>query len=321
MTKLMAQLILDSLLRKTSGGLFSRMKNFLLKQMRFFFINIDDPLVSYDLYGMPLLLPLSHNLPFIQKRYPHYSTNVGRVAKYVHEKYPFMKFVDIGANVGDSVAYIRYYAHFPILCIEGSSEYFNLLRVNTRHCDDVYLSNSLVGRNDEELNASLVLKNGTARLSAGTSTVPVRSLDSILEDFRDFNEVKMIKIDTDGMDGLIIKGSLDLLARMHPVVFFEYDPYFLQKFGNDGMSLFKNLRSLGYEVAMVYDNFGDYMLSFSLLQHEVLEDLHLYSSGWKGARYYDICVFHQDDTDLAQHARLEEVSFFSAIGDRYGNSC
>jgi hypothetical protein len=39
---------------------------------------------------------------------------------------------------------------------------------------------------------------------------------------------KMLKIDTDGFDTLILKSAVDFLKRAKPIIFFEYDP-FLEK--------------------------------------------------------------------------------------------
>jgi FkbM family methyltransferase len=40
--------------------------------------------------------------------------------------------IDIGANVGDSVAIVREQSDYPILCIEGNETYFQILEENLR---------------------------------------------------------------------------------------------------------------------------------------------------------------------------------------------
>lgn len=39
----------------------------------------------------------------------------------VQQKYPDLSLIDIGTNVGDTVAIVRQDAHYPILCVEGST--------------------------------------------------------------------------------------------------------------------------------------------------------------------------------------------------------
>ncbi len=61
--------------------------------------------------------------------------------------------------------------------------------------------------------------------------------------------------------------------------------------------------------------------TLSLDDMEILEDLRVYCLGGKGVKYYDMCVFHEDDSDLAQTIRLDELSFFNSIkrGKEFGN--
>ena len=121
---------------------------------------------------------------------------------------------------------------------------------------------------------------------------------------------KFIKIDTDGFDCLILRGSLSILKIAKPIVFFEYDPFFLSKQNDDGISIFAALSSIGYKKALIYDNFGDYILSIELTNSYQVEDLHNYISGCGGSRYYDICVFHSEDDDLFEKIRTSEIQFF-----------
>ena len=67
-----------------------------------------DPTVVVMVADRELVLPLSHDLPVHQARHGNYSLNLGRVAAALDEARPGASIVDIGANVGDSVAIIRH---------------------------------------------------------------------------------------------------------------------------------------------------------------------------------------------------------------------
>ncbi len=67
-------------------------------------VRAGDPAIRYTLDGTDLLLPLSHDLPMHRARYPRYSANLGDVAAAVAAARPEATMVDIGANIGDSVA-------------------------------------------------------------------------------------------------------------------------------------------------------------------------------------------------------------------------
>jgi hypothetical protein len=124
-----------------------------------------------------------------------------------------------------------------------------------------------------------------------------------------FADTKMLKIDTDGFDCAIIMSERDLLADKKPVVFFEYDPYFFENLSISGFHVFQHLRDIGYQFAIVYDNTGDYLLSTDLSNVELLQDIHTYFSGRGGMRYCDICVFHSEDSDLAEKVDNSEKTF------------
>ena len=66
-----------------------------------------DPLVTSDIAGYSLTIPFSHRLPFILKKQPYYSSNLARISKYVKTKYSDLTMIDVGANIGDSVAIIK----------------------------------------------------------------------------------------------------------------------------------------------------------------------------------------------------------------------
>ena len=89
-----------------------------------------DPTVEYAFCGSTLRLPLSHALPFFRRMFPLYSDNLGRIAAQLFIKFGTFRVIDIGANVGDTVAVIHQYAPLPILCIEGLPKFSELLAEN-----------------------------------------------------------------------------------------------------------------------------------------------------------------------------------------------
>ncbi len=82
---------------------------------------VGDPAVSVMIGDRELLMPLSHDLPIHRACHPDYSLNLGRVVAALEEvRDAGAPIVDIGANIGDSVAIIRdAVPDAPILCIEG----------------------------------------------------------------------------------------------------------------------------------------------------------------------------------------------------------
>lgn len=126
-----------------------------------------------------------------------------------------------------------------------------------------------------------------------------------------FQQAKMIKIDTDGFDNKIIRGSVDFVSQSKPVIFFEYDPFFLAQQNEDCLSVFSSLLKLGYSKLLIYKNDGEFLLSTDLSNNILLEDLTHYYTGRKGVNYCDICVFHNEDEDLFYKIRESELHFFA----------
>jgi FkbM family methyltransferase len=303
------------MLSTRNGGLVNRGTFEVLDLVRGLMKRISDPLIPYDLEGASLLLPFSHELPFIRRAAPQYSGNVGRLARLVREKYSDMTMVDIGANVGDTVAIVRRLCRCPMLCIEGDARYFEILQSNIVRAgfDDVELACTFVGSETGSIRAVSVASGGTGRLVLdhdAAAPLKIKRLSDILADYPRFADFKLLKIDTDGYDCRILRGSVDLLARCRPVVFFEYDPHFLTQCSDKGIDVFECLRAAGYGPALVYENNGDYLLSTDLASDAMLLDLHQFYTGRHGQRYMDLCVFHQEDEDLCHRARAGEREYF-----------
>ena len=308
---MLSQFVYDKMLSIPDKGLLNKILLKMFSLMRKIILKFNDPLINCKIGNFFLLLPFSHNLPLYLKNYPNYSTNIGRIAKLVKEKYHNLSIIDIGANIGDSIAIIRTAVECPILCIEGNEHFFDILEKNSVSFSNVYMEKAYVGNKAEQLKVKTQEDSGTAHLCEDkTSVIYTKTLLDILKTHPDFLKSKMIKIDTDGFDCIILRGSLDFLAMTKPVIFFEYHPFFLSAQNDDGISIFTALGSIGYKTAMVYDNFGDYMMSTELTNSSLIEDIHNYFSGRGESRYCDVCVFHSEDNDLFNKIRLLEIQFF-----------
>jgi FkbM family methyltransferase len=218
------------------------------------------------------------------------------------------------------VAILRARATFPILCVEADPRFFRLLEVNARQFPHVSLVAAYLGDDDREVGARLVSRQGTARLTDDASpagpgeALRTRSLAGLLDEFPDFATAKLLKIDTDGYDNKIIRGAARYLARARPVIFFEYDPYFLSLQNDDGVSVFTMLRDLGYRHMLVYDNRGPLHRVAPLDDDTAVADVHRWAGRAPGSEYADLCVFHAEDADLFETLRQSEAAATAGAG-------
>jgi FkbM family methyltransferase len=81
--------------------------------------------------------------------------------------------------------------------------------------------------------------------TAAVATVPTISLDSILDELP---ATRLVKIDVEGAELLVLKGMHRLLERDRPYVIFEIDDGFLRELGASAREQCAYLENLGYEL-------------------------------------------------------------------------
>ena len=267
-------------------------------------------------------MPLSHDLPVHRARHPDYSRNLGRVAAALHEARPGAPIIDIGANIGDSVAIIRdQVPEVPILCIEGDPQFLPYLHYNVRGLAEVEIAPVYVrhaaGQDDGKL--AVLRGGGTASLvdQAGvvaTDVITTRSLDDILGDHLRFANPGMLKLDTDGHDADILLQAESVLAAARPIVFFEFDPSMAASIGGtDPQSALDLLDRLGYRRSLFFTNTGALAggLDVEAWASDAVSMAADLGPGHPVA-YFDVCVFGPDDVELAAEIEGRERSIRNA---------
>jgi len=244
--------------------------------------------------------------------YKYYSRNLARLAKYIEHKYPTYHIIDVGANIGDTAALVRSAGvNQHIHSIEGEPTYFKLLQTNLEQFSNVSAYEAFLGETNETQTIATEVSLGTAKLSQQSDRQIVIQKLSDLVNKHQISNVKLLKTDTDGFDFKILRGSLDLISRDKPVLFFEYDATYLEEQGEDGTAMFKQLQELGYHKMMYYDNFGKFLISITTQDTALIQQLYNYMRKQEGAfPYYDVAVFHTDDDELADRVVAQETEFF-----------
>src|SRR6476661_5730789 len=93
-----------------------------------------------------LLANAEHPIEQYIKDHPNYSANLPRISNYIAEKYPSFSVIDVGANIGDTIALLRNAGNLQqIHCIEGDPFYFDLLTQNAQQFEAVTLTNAFLG--------------------------------------------------------------------------------------------------------------------------------------------------------------------------------
>jgi FkbM family methyltransferase len=277
----------------------------------------------YPVGKYSLLLPIEHRLDHYQATWRRYDTALGYIAKAVFEKYPNSSAIDIGANVGNSAALVRSNAEVPILCIEGSPIFTSYLKQNAATIGGLEIEACFVGDHsgtvalDQVNHVSGTASISTTSDSTGSDTISMKSLKEVLETHSDFQTAKLLKIDTDGFDFSIIHSSRSLIALMLPILYFEYDITFQDKAQIDAINTLEMLCEIGFERFIIYDNFGNYLVSLSNNDREKFTDITTYLisnrklSGTPAIYYFDVCAFSADDIDVFEAIRKLELNLTS----------
>ena len=279
-----------------------------------------DQIVFIQFGKKALFMNASHSSPIFRVEYPYYDTALIRICNFVKGKFGYLTMIDVGANIGDTVSLITDEVNGKFLCIEAEESYFQLLLMNTKNIPNITCSKSLMSDNCDTINSELVTKSGTAHISESVSfenknlerTITV---DKLLEKYPEFLAANLVKVDKDGYDYKVIRGSKGLFERTRPILFFELAPKYLINIGKeDPISIFKDLLIWGYTSVLVYDNFGIPLAFIDMADKEIISQLLSYAI-LKNS-YYDVLVFHESHKELAIEFDQMEKKFFHEEYDK-----
>ena len=256
-----------------------------------------------------ILMNGEHQLPHILEGHPAYATNVARIAKHLVRFYPDLCLIDVGANVGDTVALVKSAVDISIICIEGDAAYFAYLIKNSAQFSNVTIHQCFLGDDSQTITGDVVSKNGTLQIvTNGNKSIRLVTLDQFLRSTTPVGALKMLKIDTDGYDAKIIRGGMGFIQEWKPVIFFEYDRPTQENAGETGIEILEKLCGWGYDLILFYDSVGRFICSAHLEDKGFLRQMNSYISRRRGGiTYYDLCAFHKDDSQAAQELIAAEL--------------
>jgi FkbM family methyltransferase len=278
--------------------------------------------VRRHVQGVDLYLPWSHPLPDFARSCPTYGQNLVRLAVALHARaVPAsgpLRMLDVGANIGDSAAQIIANTDAEVLCVEGDPYWVNYLRKNVGDNPRATIEEALLTGVDGAWDAaSPVRQHGTTRFvqSGEHPSMPAISVRDLRAKHPDFDQLRLVKSDTDGFDPVLVPAVAEAWADSGPVLFFEFDPIMARGAdAGDPNDVWKKLADLGYTDLAIWDNGGDPLgrldISDALTQAASLEPrpVHL------GYYFWDVAACR--GTDSAAVAAFDELvpEEFSVLG-------
>lgn len=314
---LLDQAISDFHSRRRPSSLGGRIFGAIAQKIRSARLIFGDPLVTFEWCGRKMRLPLSHDLPRFARVFPDYNATLGRLAATMSQclNRP-VNAIDIGANVGDTAVLLLAHGAGTVLCVEGSPRFADLLRQNTSDLPQVLGTECLVAFTDAPKNVRISEAKGTGFVveSSNGNTVPVMNLEQILASHqRKPHEVDLVKIDTDGYDGAIIRHHEVFFRSVRPIIHFEY--LFSAAGGMSSAinlpdeAALDSLAAAGYDRVIAYRNTGVPMI-YAACEGAGPMLRRLYASGRLGV-YADVAAFPATARVIADAAARDLGLHFS----------
>lgn len=267
-------------------------KGFIFKFLYPYFLK-RNPIVEAEVNDQNIKIPFSHMLPFYQKQFEKYDKQLGNIAKIIFNKKGKIDVIDVGANIGDTIINIGL-KEGGYLAVEGEKRFFDLLKYNTKDYDAFYENIFLTDSTDKKYKS--VVAHGTAKIiKDDNSEITIMTMDELMETRYNNFKADLIKIDTDGFDFKVIRGARNYISVVKPSIYFEWSKEDLSIQGEDELSIFYDLQRMGYENIILFDNFGNKILSLHTNDIEILKQMSNYTTNKdKRIYYYDIFAFHKD---------------------------
>jgi FkbM family methyltransferase len=259
--------------------------------------------VSIMLGGKSIKIHSGNPLCFQYRNNPNYNNSIGILAALVQSRFPKAWVVDVGANVGDTLAIIKGQSSLPVICVEGDAICYDLLQQNARLFDNVHPFRTFLSDQPSTMQIA-TQKDGwnmtLTQANPGHSGRPLQfeTLDRLVQKLNPPAAVKLMKVDTEGYDLRILRGASDILARDQPVITFELNRENLEPLGDSVGDFFDYLVNLGYHHFILHDAGGRPICALGQHEKSVFLDLYQYSNLGQPIYYFDISVFHENDKDL-----------------------
>ncbi len=264
--------------------------------------------------GYPITMPGNNTLLNTYAAFPDFNSILGRLAKAMYAKYPNMTIVDIGANVGDTIAIFNSQVKAPIIGIEGDTTTFSFLRKNVVQFNNVSIVNTFLGDKKEELQVDLEKGGWNTTIipsATGQKKLELTTLDDVLsKDTFSGNIIKVLKLDIEGFDTIVLRGSYNTIKKDKPVLFFEYNRDNMEAIQEDGLSTIFSFTDHGYNKIAFFDHRSRLLLVTSLRNRSEITNLHNYVVGPNNILgHIDICIFHSQDDDVAAQFIIDEEKY------------
>lgn len=262
--------------------------------------------VRRHVQGVDLVLPWSHRLPDYARSAPAYGQNLVALASALQEgdEGPLCM-LDVGANVGDSAAQVIAKTGARVLCVEADPYWARYLRLNLGEQVLATIVEALLVEADGSWGSSTPVRmGGTTHFVQDADTLgafPSLSIGDLRAQNPDFEQLRLVKSDTDGFDAILVPAIASVWSDVGPVLFFEWDPPLShQADAGDPDLAWSKLEALGYSHLAIWDNGGAPLGQLPIAEAAEQAKTLARGSHDLGYTFWDVAARREDDAVAAR---------------------
>src|SRR5574341_116364 len=139
----------------------------------------------------------------------------GRLSDFIHRNYGFLKCIDVGANIGDTIAAFYKDQNDKFLAIEPNPKFYKYLQKNFGEKENIKILDFFCSSSSTAQNYEISEHAGTASINSSADGFFMRAetLDNIVATNPAFADFNLLKIDTDGHDFDVIDGASKIIKK------------------------------------------------------------------------------------------------------------
>jgi FkbM family methyltransferase len=252
-----------------------------------------------DVHGVDMILPFNHALPGYLADLKFYDRLPIRLSKFIGDKCGVVNCIDVGANIGDSIAAFKFgrqdNSNDFYIAVEPNSYYAKYLNFN--FIEQGVISLPFLCSNSEgtgfvsfkELNGTASSSFNDRPLEDGDKNIKMTTIDSIVGFYGGDRKFNLLKTDTDGHDFDVVSGAKNFIQEHSPFVLMEVDSFSDNQFLVHVRNTLNLFFESGYSKLFVYDNQGYFLGLYEIADEHSLEKLLFYKLS-KKFYYFDFLL-------------------------------